>query len=229
MVKGKQFNAWRTVGLAAQAVRIHAMRGVDEVCLLDVGATEAGVGPNLWLVQELANELFVPLAVGGGIRNLEDAKALLRAGADKVVIGTGSSRLIEDVAGYIGSQAVVAAVDYRVSDNFALVRNGTLATGWTAAALAMKYEEDGAGEILFTCIDREGMLAGYDLPAIRALASSLSIPLIAHGGAGTYQHMLEAIEAGADAVAAGSIFQFTDQTPRGAARYLTEHGIEARV
>ena len=216
MVKGQQFNAWRSVGLAAQAVRIHQQRGVDEVCLLDIGATPEGRGPDLDLVRELSEDCFSPLAVGGGVRTVEDVRALFRAGADKIVIRTGSPGLVKEAAGVVGRQAVVAALDYGPGQTPAVIR-------------AREWEIAGAGEILLTSMEREGMMVGYDLETIAAVARAVDIPVIAHGGCGTYQHMVEAVEAGASAVAAGAMFQFTDQTPRGAAEYLAQHGIEARV
>lgn len=227
MVKGERFDSWRSVGLAAQAVRIHAMRGVDEVCLLDIGATPENRGPDLDLVRELSETLFVPLAVGGGIRTVDDALAVLRAGADKVVVGTGGPKVIDAISHRIGAQAVIAACDY--CEGKAYVRCGKARTHQPAALWALSCYQHGAGEILLTSMSREGTQEGYDLGTIGRVSQTLPIPVIAHGGAGTYQHMLEAIKAGADAVAAGAMFQFTDQTPAGAARYLAEHGVETRV
>jgi len=231
MVKGARFDSWRTVGLAAQAVRIHQTRGVDELMLLDVAATAEGRGPDLDLVAELAEVCFMPLAVGGGIRSVDDVRALLRAGADKVVIGAATlhvPNLLREAADRVGSQALVAAADVR--GGFVVFKGvPEYARRRRPVRWAMYLEQHGAGEILLTSIDREGTMEGYDLPIIRAVSNYVSIPVIAHGGAGTYQHLLEAIEAGADAVAAGAMFQFTDQTPLEAARYLAEHGIETRL
>lgn len=227
MVKGKRFNAWRTVGLAAQAVRIHQMRGVDELMLLDIAATAEGRGPDLELVAELAEVCLMPLAVGGGIRTVDDAWSVLRAGADKVVVGTAGPKAIAEISSRMGSQAVVAACDYR--EGKAYVRCGKARTRQPAAGWALSCFRHGAGEILLTAMSLEGTQEGYDLDTIRRISNLLPIPVIAHGGAGTYQHMIEAIEAGADAVAAGAMFQFTDQTPQGAARYLAEHGVETRI
>lgn len=227
MVKGERFNPWRSIGLAAQAVRIHQARGVDEVCILDVGATPEGRGPDLGLVEELSDVLFAPLAVGGGVRTLEDVRALLRAGADKVVIGTGGPRVISEVASHVGSQAVVAALDVR--NGHAFVRAGTRETKQPAVGWARCCELHGAGEILLTSIDREGTQQGYDLDLIRKVSSAVSIPVIAHGGCSGYEDMADAIAAGASAVAAGALFQFTECTPRGAAEYLAKQGMEVRL
>lgn len=227
MVKGRKFDSWRSVGLAAQAVRIHQARGVDEVCLLDIGATPEGRGPDLGLVEELSEVLFAPLAVGGGISTVEDARALLLAGADQVVIGTGGPRVISNIATVVGSQAVVAALD--VKNGYAYVRCGTTETRQPAVGWARTCESHGAGEILLTSIDREGTMDGYDLELIESVARAVDIPVIAHGGCSGYEDMAQAIRAGASAVAAGALFQFTDATPREAAAYLNAQGIEARV
>lgn len=233
MVKGTQFNSWRTVGLAAQAARIHQMRGVDEVVLLDITATLEGRGPDLDLVAELAEDCFMPLAVGGGVRTVDDVRAILRAGADKVVIGTAAietPHLILECRERVGSQAIVAAIDARDESGQVYIRSGTArAERCFAKETAQNLAFLGAGEILLTSIAREGTLDGYDLRLIRAVAQSVDIPVVAHGGCGSYADMLAAIEAGADAVAAGAFFQFTDATPQGAAQYLAEHGIETRA
>ena len=223
LVKGKQFNAWRSVGLVAQAVRIHQQRGVDELVLLDIAATAEGRGPDLALIEELSEVLFCPLAVGGGVRSVEDVRALLKAGADKVVIRSGGTDLVRQVAETVGRQAIVAAID--VPGTEATVHEDK--EQWRRCA--RHWQDAGAGELLVTRMGREGMLQGYDLELIYEMSHTVDIPVIAHGGAGTYEHMREAIAAGASAVAAGAMFQFTDATPRGAAEYLQANGIETRV
>lgn len=227
MVKGKRFDSWRSVGVAAQAVRIHQMRGVDEVCLLDIGATPEGRGPDLGLVEELSEVLFAPLAVGGGVQSIADVSALLRAGADKIVIGTWAPPLVKPTAGIVGSQAIIAAIDVK-GDRVAW-SCGRAVGALDPVTYALSLAEDGAGEILLTSIDREGTMEGYDLDLIERVAHAVDIPVIAHGGCSGYEDMANAIRAGASAVAAGALFQFTDATPRAAAAYLHEHGIEARV
>lgn len=227
MVKGERFDSWRSVGLAAQAVRIHAARGVDEVCLLDVAATPERRGPDLSLVEELSDVLFAPLAVGGGIRSVEDVKNLLRAGADKVVIGTNAMPLLAPLSQIIGSQALVAAID--VTSGCVAFRCGRAVSALSPVEMAVKYEEEGAGEILLTSIDREGSMDGYDIDLIRRVSKAVSIPVIAHGGCSGYSDMVDAIHAGASAVAAGALFQFTDATPIGAARAMHKYGLEVRL
>lgn len=230
LVKGEQFRSWRTVGMVEQAVRIHQARGVDELVLLDIEATAAGTKPDCRMVERLTRNCFMPLAVGGGITCRQDVQDLLNAGADKVVIGTAAierPHALSDIATRFGSQAVVASLD--VCGPEAYTRSGTQASGLPLpTAVAVGLQHCGAGEILLQSIDREGMMTGYDLDLIRKVSLLLTIPVIASGGAGTYEHMRLAIEAGADAVAAGAMFQFTNQTPKGAAQYLAANGIEAR-
>lgn len=230
-VKGTRFQSWRSVGLAAQAVRVHQQRGVDEVCLLDVGATPEGRGPDLGLVEELAEVMFAPLSVGGGIKHINDVRALFRAGADKVVIGTAGVNLIAEVSGIVGRQAVVAALDVKHEGGEWVphVECGKRSLHGNAAVYAQMLERAGAGEILLTSIDREGTMEGYDLDLIRKVAKAVDIPVIAHGGCRDYADMADAVHAGASAVAAGALFQFTDSTPREAARALADYGIEVRL
>lgn len=198
------------------------MRGVDELCILDIGATPEGRGPDLDLVRELSEACFIPLTVGGGVRSVADVNNLLRAGADKVAIKTAAIKdptLIRTLADRFGNQAITVAIDVPHGDDYEIC----------ASAWALTSEEQGAGEIMLTAMGREGMLNGYDLGLIGSVSGIVSIPVIAHGGCGTYEHMLQAVRAGASAVAAGAMFQFTDNTPAGAAEYLHANGIEVRM
>ena len=231
MVKGMQFNSWRTVGVAAQAVRVHQMRGVDELVLLDIAATEEHRSPYLDMVADLGSTCFMPLAVGGGVRSVQDVKMLLRSGADKVVIGAEAYRnphLLKACADVVGNQAIVAAVDVD-ADGRVRPKGDMMAIGIDALDLAGLYTVMGAGEILLTAKAREGTMIGYDLDLIVRVARNVPVPVIAHGGCGTYEDMYQALVAGADAVAAGAFFQFTDATPAEAARYLAGQGIETRI
>lgn len=229
-VKGEKFNPWRSVGLAEQAVRVHGMRAVDEVVLLDVKATPEGRGPDLELVAELSTTIFAPLAVGGGVRTPADVRALLKAGADKVVIGTWAfkePRLLQSLARTVGSQAVVVAIDH--IEGKVVTHCGKTLTGVDVVSWATDAEIAGAGEIMLTAVDREGTQQGYDLRELRRVAGAVSIPVIAHGGCSGYQDMVNAVRAGASAVAAGALFQFTDCTPKGAAMFMQNSGIEVRI
>ena len=231
LVKGIRFDSWRVVGHPMQAARIHAARGVDELIILDISATPEGRGPDFAMVEKLSECGFTPLTVGGGVRSVEDVRRLLRAGADKVAIGTGAYTvpdLVYDCAEYFGNQCIVLSIDV-MGGNTVMTHCGKHGYNHSPQYTAEWAAKHGAGEILLTSIDREGTLHGYDLELIRAVSQAVDIPVIGHGGAGTYAHMRQAIEAGADAVAAGAMFQFTDQTPRGAAEYLAAHGIETRV
>lgn len=230
LMKGERFNSWRSVGLAAQAVRIHQKREVDELVLLDIMATKEDRGPDLSLVEELTRDCFMPLAVGGGVRTLEQARDLLRAGADKVVIGTAAINepgLIRRLSDVVGAQAVVVSVD--VKNGFVWGYSGTRPTSLNPVSWSQMMQVAGAGEILLTSIDREGTMNGYDLKLIRSVAYAVEIPVVAHGGCSGYGDMVDAVHAGASAVAAGALFQFTDATPKGAAQALASYGIEARV
>lgn len=230
-MKGRGFDSWRSVGLVTQAIQIHATRGVDEVCLLDVSATLEGRGPNLELVRELSEFLFAPLTVGGGIRSIGDVRELLRAGADKVVIGT-HYEVIGTAAEIVGRQAIVASLDVRGSglNGQVYTRSGRFkATGPGPVRWAIDLAQAGAGEILLQSIERDGTGQGYDLKLIAAVSQAVGIPVIASGGCGSYEHMRQALEAGAVAVAAGAFFQFEHATPRGAAQYLADKGIEVRL
>lgn len=250
LVKGEKFNPWRTVGVVAQAFKVHQSRGVDEVCLLDVAATPEGRGPDFDAIARLTDGCFSPVTVGGGVRSVEDVRRLLASGADKVVIGTAIANvahILKDCAERFGSQAIVAAVDYTmVSQPDWDAPRACVAVSCGKTALCVDHDDgaktpmhpiewawmcrsSGAGEILLTSIDREGTMQGYDLDLIRAVSQAVSVPVIAHGGCSGPEDMVKAIEAGASACAAGALFQFTETTPADCSRYLNAHGIKARV
>lgn len=209
LVKGKQFDSWRSVGHPLQAARIHAARGVDELMLLDLDCGS----PDCRMVELLTRDAFTPITVGGGVKNLTDARDLLNAGADKLCVK--SKKAVREITSSLGRQAVCFSLEAR--------------NGMDVLQEAKEIEGLGAGEILLQSVDRDGMMEGYDLDLIEKVSSSINIPVIASCGAGVYEHMLDAIKAGASAVAAGAMFQFTDQTPLSAARYLADHGVETRV
>jgi cyclase len=230
--KGQRYNSSRSVGSALAIARVHAARGVDELMILDISATAENRGPDLDMVRELSAGCFIPITVGGGVRSLKDIDALLRAGADKVSICDAAlayNSLIQDAAARFGSQAIVVCIDAigrnvvkKREQEWPLVLGNTL-------SYAKWLQMCGAGEILLSSVDRDGMMQGYDLDLIREVSQAVSIPVIASGGCGTYEHMLEAFKAGADACASGAMFAFTDNTPRGAAQYLKTQGLEVRL
>jgi len=231
LVKGERFNSWRSIGHALQAAKVHAARGVDELCILDISATAEGRSPDLDLVRELSEGCFIPITVGGGVRTLHDIDALLRAGADKVAICTGyweEAGLIKQAAERFGRQAITACIE-ATEDGGTSKRSGTSRSIVPPSIAAIALDRSGAGEILLSSVHRDGTLQGYDLDLIREVSEAVSIPVIASGGCGSYDHMLAAFKAGADACAAGAMFAFTDATPRGAAQFLKRNNIEVRV
>ena len=235
LVKGVGFDSRRAVGSAMQAVKVYEMRGVDELVFLDVTATLQGRPPDLELIDELADECFMPMTVGGGIRTADDVGDLLRVGADKVCIGTAAfeaPEVIDVAAGRYGAQCIVVAIDTRSRDDEPATvwsRSGTVPTGRSPVEVAMDMESRGAGEILLTSIDRDGTMSGYDISTLRAVADAVSIPVIASGGAGSYEDFLRAVvDGGASAVAAASIFHFTEQTPMEAKQHLGMQGVPVR-
>jgi cyclase len=236
LVKGVAFDSWRRVGSAMQAIKVYNLREVDELVFLDVAATREGRPPDLELIDELADECFMPLTVGGGVRNLADVRRLLQVGADKVGVNSAaleSPDLIREIASRFGSQCAVVSIDakrhpdgrYEVYSH-----SGTRPAGKDPVAWARACQELGAGEILLTAIDRDGTLSGYDVELTRRVSQALSIPVIASGGAGSYAHMAEVLRDGkAAAVAAASMFHFTEQTPLEAKRYLRQAGFSVRL
>lgn len=228
-VKGKAFDSWRSVGQLRQAIRVYALREVDEVILLDIGATPAGRGPDYNFVREFAGEWFSPVCVGGGVTNLEHIRQLLANGADKVSINSAAvwqPGLINEAATRFGSQAIVVSID--VKNGTVHTDCGKVDTGIDPVKFAIELETRGAGEILLNAIERDGTLSGYDLDLVESVSGAVSIPVIACGGAGSYEHMKQALDAGAHAVAASALWHFTDATPAGAADFLAAHGIPVR-
>lgn len=231
-VKGSQFVNWRTVGSVLQAVKVHAARDVDEILLLDVGASLQNRLISADLVSSVARSLRVPLAVGGGISGVEHVSTLLDAGADKVVIGSGAFEiegLVAELAQVFGSQAIVCAVDvFDDSGNSVAIRSGTVGIPTGPLETALNLEAKGAGEILFQNVHRDGSMTGPDLPRIEELAAALSVPLIAGSGIGSGAHVLQVHQAGASAVSVGALFQFSQETPRSLKEFLAAAGVPVR-
>ena len=235
LVKGMKFNSWRRVGSVHPAVKVYNARDVDELMLLDITATAEGNAPDHESVREYAEECSVPFTVGGGIINTQQVLELLHAGADKVSINTAAYEnisLIGGVASLFGSQCVVASIDARLMEDGSHIcfsHAGTRNTGKSAVEWAKTLESAGAGEILLTSIDRDGTMQGYDLALVEQVANAVRIPVIAAGGAGSYQHMIDVVQqVGASAVAAASIFHFTEQTPAEAKIAMSNAGILVR-
>jgi cyclase len=231
LVKGTQFDSRRAVGSPMQAIKVYNLRNVDELVFLDVTATLEGRGPDLDLIDDLADDCFMPFAVGGGVASVDDVRDLLSVGADKVVIGSAALErpaIVREASERFGAQCVVVSIDTR--DGEVCTRSGTEATGRDAVDVAREMEALGAGELLVQSIDRDGEMSGYDVETVRRVAAAVHVPVIASGGAGTFAHMDEVLEAGgASAVAAAAMFHFTEQTPMEAKQYLRERGYPVRV
>jgi len=236
LVKGVGFDSWRRVGTLLPAIRVYNTRQVDELILVDITATSESRDPDLETIGEISSECFVPFTVGGGIKSTEDIKGLLRAGADKVAINSAAFQnpeLISQGAKMFGSQCIVASIDAKKNSKgqyFCYSHSGTKNEHIEASQWAKKVEALGAGEILITSIERDGTMKGYDLDLIRLVTKTVSIPVIASGGAGNYEDFYRAIQTGkAQAVAAASIFHYTQQTPMEAKHYLNDKGIPVRI
>jgi cyclase len=236
LVKGIGFDSWRRVGSAMQAIKVYNMREVDELVFLDITATREGRRPDFPLIDELADECFMPLTVGGGIRDVEDVRQLLQVGADKVAVNTAAvetPHLVRQIADRFGTQCIVVSIDVRRHTDGRVevfTGSGTIATGRDPVELARNVEALGAGEILLTSVERDGRMNGYDVDLIRRVSQAVRIPVIASGGAGSYADMAAALREGrASSVAAASIFHFTEQTPLEAKRFLRDQGFHVRL
>lgn len=235
LVKGVGFNSWRRVDTVLPAIKVYNMREVDELILLDISATEENRRPDYDSIREFSQECFVPFTVGGGITDIDDIKYLLRAGADKVAINTAcydNIELVKKASNRFGAQCIVVSIDAKKDEygNYYCYSNcGTKSTNIEVTEWAKTVEKYGAGEILITSIEKDGTMEGYDIDLIKKVTESVSIPVIASGGAGKYKHMVEAVKLGkASAVAAASIYHFTEQTPKEAKQILASEGIGVR-
>lgn len=235
LVKSFQFNRMRTVGNPVNAARVYNSRNVDELIFLDIGARRDKRPVNLVAVKEIFKECFMPLTVGGKIENLEDVRTLLLAGADKVSVNTAaieSPTLISEIATSYGSQCIVVSIDAKKTpDGYKVFSHaGQYPTGLNPVSWTKQTEKLGAGEILINSIDRDGTMNGYDLQLIKMVSNAVKIPVIAAGGAGKPEHFIEAVKkANANALAAASIFHFTQYTPNDVKRAMKQSGIPARI
>jgi cyclase len=236
VVKGINFLSLRDAGDPVEQAAAYDAQGADEVCYLDISASPEGRSTLLDVVARTADQVFAPLTVGGGVRTVEDAERLLDAGADKIAINTAAIRnpaLVAAAAERFGSQAIVVAIDAKRAPGSpsrweVYSHGGRTPEGLDALAWCRRVAELGAGEILLTSMDRDGTGKGYDVELLRAVASSVSIPLIASGGVGVLDHLADGLEAGADAVLAASIFHFGQHTVGEAKAFLAGRGIEIR-
>ncbi|MDP4576080.1 imidazole glycerol phosphate synthase subunit HisF [Qipengyuania sp. G39] len=239
VVKGVNFVDLKDAGDPVEQAQAYDRAGADELCFLDISASHEGRGTLLDMVRRTAAVCFMPLTVGGGVRSVEDARALLLAGADKVAINSAAvsrPELVREIAEKFGSQCVVASVDARArteGEGFRgweiFTHGGRKPTGIDAIEHAERLAELGAGELLVTSMDGDGTKAGYDLELTRAIADSVSIPVIASGGVGTLDHLVEGVTKGhASAVLAASIFHFGEHTVAEAHAALREARLPAR-
>lgn len=241
VVKGVNFVSLRDAGDPVEIARSYNEQGADELVFLDITASSENRDLILHIVEKVAAQVFIPLTVGGGVRKVEDVRRLLNAGADKVSINTSAvlnPMLIKESADHYGSQCIVIAIDARQIPDAnpesprweVFTHGGRKPTGIDAIEWAQKIQALGAGEILLTSMDRDGTRSGFDLTLTRAISDSVDLPVIASGGVGHLDHLVEGILAGhADAVLAASIFHYGEYSIRQAKQYLSLHGIEVRL
>lgn len=235
VVKGVNFVELRDAGDPVEIAKRYDDQGADELTFLDITASSDNRGLLLDIIEQVASQVFIPLTVGGGVREVEDVRRLLNAGADKVSINTSAvlnPQLVADAAGRFGSQCIVVAIDAKqVGDHWEVfTHGGRKATGIDAVEWARKMVSLGAGELLVTSMDRDGTKIGFNLPLNRAISDAVDVPIIASGGVGNLMHMVEGVqEGGADAVLAASIFHYGEFTVRQAKEYMRDHGIEVRL
>jgi len=236
VVKGTNFVNLRDAGDPVELAAFYDREGADELVFLDITASSDRRQTTLDMVYRTAGEVFIPYTVGGGIRSLDDIRATLSSGADKVSINTAAVNnpdLVAEAAGRFGSQCIVVAIDARQNgpDSWEVyIHGGRTPTGIDAAGWAKKVESLGAGEILLTSMDRDGTKDGFDIPLTRTIARALNIPVIASGGAGSLEHIAEVLTKGeADAALAASIFHFGEYSIREAKEYLHARGVPVRM
>jgi cyclase len=240
VVKGVGFVDLKDAGDPVEASRFYNREGADELCFLDITASHENRGVLLEVVRRTAEEVFIPLTVGGGVRHLDDIRALLRAGADKVSINTAAvhrPEFVREASERFGSQCIVVAIDAkRVPSGGEGIRwevfthGGRKGTGIDAVEWAGRMENAGAGEILLTSMDRDGTRQGYDIELLRTISSRVRVPVVASGGVGNLDHLWEGLTAGrADAVLAASIFHYREYSVRQAKDYLRSRGVSVRI
>ncbi|GLQ33530.1 imidazole glycerol phosphate synthase subunit HisF [Litoribrevibacter albus] len=236
VVKGVQFVDIRDAGDPVEVAKRYNEQGADEITFLDITATHEGRETTVHTVEAIASEVFIPLTVGGGIRELSDIRTMLNAGADKVSINSAAVKrpeFVREAAERFGSQCIVVAIDCKqVGENKweIFTHGGRNPTGIDAVEWAKKMAEYGAGEILLTSMDQDGVKQGFDLGVTRAISEAVSIPVIASGGVGNLQHLVDGVVEGkADAVLAASIFHFGEYSVPEAKEYMAKQGVEVRL
>jgi cyclase len=235
VVKGTRFLDLRDAGDAVELAELYDRQGADELVFLDITASSDGRDTTIAMVERVAEEVFIPFTVGGGVRTLEDARRLLRAGADKVSVNTAAverPELIGEIASDFGAQCVVCAIDAKARDGGSwevYLHGGRTPTGLDVEEWAARAASLGAGEILLTSMDRDGTREGFDLDLTQAVVDAVNVPVIASGGVGTLQHLVDGVTIGrADAVLAASIFHFGEHTVADAKALMADAGITVR-
>jgi imidazole glycerol-phosphate synthase subunit HisF len=234
LVKMRRFTEdQREAGNPVSTAKVYDSYGIDELIFVDIDATNEARAVTGSIIERVSEEVFIPFTVGGGVRTLGEIEALLKAGADKVAINSAAVSdpgFVTAAASRFGDQCVVASVDYRDEDGARKVyaKGGSEATGLDAIEWALRMQDAHAGEILMTSIDRDGMMSGYDLDMIAALADRLDVPLIASSGAGSLADCKAALDAGASAITISSMFIFTDHSPIKVRTYLSTNGVPVR-
>jgi cyclase len=236
VVKGVSFVELRDAGDPIEIARRYDEQGADELTFLDITASSDDRGILFRIIEQVAEQVFIPLTVGGGVRQVEDVRNLLNAGADKISINTSAvvnPQLVADASARYGSQCIVVAIDAKqVAPGRweVFTHGGRKATGLDAVEWAKKMQTLGAGEILLTSMDRDGQKIGFDLALTRAVTDALEIPVIASGGVGNLQHLVDGVkQGGADAVLAASIFHYGEYTVQQAKQFMAQQGIEVRL
>ena len=235
VVKGVNFVGLRDAGDPVEIAARYDGEGADEVCFLDITASSDERDLLLHVIEAVAERVFIPLTVGGGVRQVADVRRLLNAGADKVSINTAAVQnpaLVREASDIVGCQCIVVAIDAKQNGASweVYTHGGRRATGIDAIDWARRMAQAGAGEILLTSMDRDGTRDGFDIPLTRAVAEAVTVPVIASGGVGSMQHLAEGVLAGgADAVLAASVFHFGDFTVRQAKEHMRSSGIEVRL
>jgi cyclase len=236
VVKGVNFVNLRDAGDPVEIAKNYSDQGADEICFLDITASNEERKTMIDVVERTAGQVFVPLTVGGGVRTLDDVRQMLLAGADKVSINTAAVKnpdFVREAAQKFGSQCIVVAIDARSTGEGkweVFTHGGRNGTGIDAVEWAQKMEDYGAGEILLTSMDKDGTKSGYDLPLTRTISRNLKIPIIASGGAGTLEHLSEGVKLGeADAVLVASIFHYGEYTIKEAKEFMSANGISVRL
>ena len=235
VVKGINFVELKDAGDPVEIARSYNEQGADELTFLDITASSDNRGLLFDIIEKVANQIFIPLTVGGGVRNCDDIRNLLNVGADKVGINTSAilnPNFVSESSRRFGSQAIVVAIDAKkIDDHYEVfTHGGRNATGINAIEWAKKMADFGAGELLITSMDRDGTKKGFDNNLMKSISDTVDIPIIASGGAGSLMHLVDGVKEGeADAVLAASIFHYGEYTIQEAKNYMYEHGIEMRL